>query len=215
MWVIGCFKIIGGFIYSVFDGSLIRNHFSVSCNEDSRFYLLANLHMTTNMSKQTVRIRLCGILNSYCKIFPSTPVDSFIQDFREFKGGVVFARFLQFLVFSGELYDCDYCFRVYGLGFFNQIRRFLSLYPSVFGVVSPTFTGDLMSCFRLTMPSGRVYDFVQKDFCFFTKSLFSLSWFKSVLRMSEEECKKHFDSPSSLRLQPKRGVKRKVDYCEV
>ena len=72
-----------------------------------------------------------------------------------------------------------------------------------------------MSRFCLTMPSGRVYDFLQRDDCFLTKSLFSLPWFKSVLRMSEEECEKYFGSSYSLRIQPKRGVKRKVDYCEV
>ena len=85
----------------------------------------------------------------------------------------------------------------------------------MFGVVSPISAGDSISRFRLVMPSGRVHDFVQRDDCFSTKSLFSLPWFKSVLRMSEEECEKYFDSSYSLHIQPKRGVKRKVDYCEV
>lgn len=122
--------------------------------------------MTADTSKKTVSIRLSGIMNSYCKIFPSTPVDSFSQDFRKFKGGVVFVKFLYFLVFSSELYDCDYCFQVFGLGFFNQIGRSFSLYPHVFGVVSPISAGDSISRFRLEMPSGRVHDFVQRDDCF-------------------------------------------------
>lgn len=202
------------FFSDIFSNSFIRNN-SFCCFKNLRFHLLANLSMTADTSKKTVSIRLSGIMNSYCKIFPSTPVDSFSQDFRKFKGGVVFVKFLYFLVFSSELYDCDYCFRVFGLGFFNQIGRSLSLYPHVFGVISPISAGDSISRFRLEMPSGRVHDFVQRDDCFSTKSLFSLPWFKSVLRMSEEECEKYFDSSYSLRIQPKRGVKRKVDYCEV
>lgn len=170
-----------------------------------RFHLLANVVPTveTVKRKKKVSITMCGIMNSYCKVFPSTPIDSFVRDRRCFKGYTAFAKFLIFLLLSIELYDCDYVFQLFGTCFFNEIGRLLSRHADAFGVVSDVCVSDSGSRFRLEMKSGRVHDFVRKP-CFLSNDV---SFPKRVLSDSKKELDRFCNAETI------RGVKRKIDDC--
>lgn len=109
------------FFSDIFSNSFIRNNL-FCCFKNLRFHLLANLSMTADTSKKTVSIRLSGIVNSYCKILPSTPVDSFSQDFRKFKGGVVFAKIFIFSSFFVRVVRLRLLFSGIWSGFFQSNR---------------------------------------------------------------------------------------------
>ena len=190
-----------------------------------RFAIKAHLSMEICQSVRRVQISLFGNPNSYCRVLSSTRRRGDLRDSVTFRGDGVFADCFKFLFLSSSsLYDCDYIFFVRGLGLFNQIRRFVLLFPDLFGHV-----GELREerqkdvgtvfCFSVITKSGRVHDFVDRDERMLCGSVYSQGWFGFLLRFSEgvlealhQECFPH--PPEAKRRRLARRSKKNVCYAE-
>ena len=186
-----------------------------------RFVIKAQLSMEIHQSARRVQIRLFGNPNSYCRVIPSTRGRGDLRDHVFFGGDGVFADCFKFLFLSSFLYDCDYIFFVRGLGLFNQIRRFVLLFPDLFGHV-----GELREerqkdvgtvfVFSVTTKSGRVHDFVDRDERMLCGRVYSQGWFGFLLRFSEGALEalqqERFPRPPEAK-RPRLARSSKKDVC--